>query len=48
MNGSLEQSNIERDLGIYLTSDLKWGYQTLQAAKKANAAVGQLKRTFKY
>ena len=48
MNGSLmQQSHIERDLEIYLTSDLKWGYQTSQAANKENAAIGQLKRNFK-
>jgi hypothetical protein len=38
----------ERDLGIIITKDLKWGCQTQKAANKANAVLGILKRTFSY
>ncbi|RNA44542.1 hypothetical protein BpHYR1_054057 [Brachionus plicatilis] len=37
-NVPMVQTNVERDLGIYLTSDLKWSHQASQAANKANTA----------
>ena len=44
----MERSYVEKDLGIFLTSDLKWNYQATQAANRANMVLGQLKRAFKY
>jgi hypothetical protein len=37
----------ERDLGIYISSDLKWGYQASLAANKARSVLGQLSKCFK-
>ena len=46
LNGlNLATSDMEKDLGIYVTSDLKPGTQCSQAAKKANCALGAIKRT---
>jgi hypothetical protein len=42
----LEITNGERDLGIFITSDLKWDKQANKAANKANFVLGSLKRTF--
>ena len=49
LNGKpMERSYVEKDLGIFLTSDLKWNYQATQAANRANMVLIQLKRAFKY
>jgi hypothetical protein len=45
---TLDETRVERDLGIQLTDDLKWHTQTLTAANKANSVLGMLKRTFVY
>ena len=45
---TLEVTTSERDLGIQITSDLKWHDQVTAAASKANRALGILKRTFSY
>ncbi len=49
---NLERKNLiethqERDLGIYITSDLKWKTQCMKAAGKANSVLRQLKHCFK-
>ena len=45
---TLEETTIERDLGIFISNDLKWESQAKHAAKKANSILGMLKRTFIY
>ena len=42
----LDTTNIERDLWITLSSDLKWKRQATSAAGKANRVLGMLKNTF--
>ena len=44
----LTSSNQERDLGILITSNLKWSAQTKQAAAKASAALASLIGIHKY
>ena len=44
----IERSYVQKDRGIFLTSDLKWNYQATQAANRANIVLGQIKRAFKY
>jgi ribonuclease P/MRP protein subunit RPP40 len=47
MNGqNLIEVKEERDLGIIMQHDLKWGNQCLKAAKTANHILGMIKRTF--
>ena len=43
----MENTKIERDLGIYISDDLKWKFQATQAANKANSVLGRLKKAFK-
>ena len=42
----LEKSDVEKDLGIFFSSNLKWKNQVTSAAAKANQILGMLKRTF--
>ena len=42
----LEETNSERDLGVYINSKLKWDDQVDQASLKATSVLGMLKRTF--
>jgi hypothetical protein len=44
----LERSDQERDLGVLVTSDLKWSRQVEAAAAMANKVLGMLKRTFQH
>jgi hypothetical protein len=44
----LEKTKVERDLGIYISDDLKWKENALRAASKANWMLGQLKRSINY
>jgi hypothetical protein len=44
----LEQTKVERDLGIYISDDLKWKHNAQVAAAKANSMLGQLKRSINY
>jgi len=43
----LEATVIERDLGIWITDDLKSTEQCIQAAKKAQAVLGMVNRHFR-
>ena len=45
---ALQSVDEEKDLGIVVTSDLKWDRQCSAAASKANMALGLIKRTFPY
>ena len=44
----LAVTEVERDLGIMITKNLKWKSQTQKAANTANAVLGVLKRTFSH
>ena len=44
----LDQTRVERDLGIQLSDDLKWKTQVITAVNKANSVLGMLKRTLVY
>ncbi len=43
----LLSTSIERDLGIYISDDLKWHHQCMIASNKAYAVLGQLKQCIK-
>jgi len=42
----MEQISEERDLGVWVTQDLKWSQQCDKAAAKAMSVLGMIKRTF--
>jgi hypothetical protein len=44
----LEASNVERDLGVLISSDLKWKHQVEAVAARANRILGMLKNTFQH
>jgi len=44
-NMELENIHEEKDLGIYVTDDLKWSKQCLHAYTKANRTLGMISRT---
>ena len=44
----LIKSNCEKDLGIYIQSDLKWNTQIKNVTAKANRVLGCIRETFKY
>ena len=43
----LEESSVERDLGVLVKNNVKWDELVKSAAAKANKALGTLQRTFK-
>ena len=43
---ALEVSSVERDLGVMICDDLKWGTQCRKAAARAMSVLGMIKRTF--
>ena len=44
----IEKSLVERDLGIMVSSDLKWVNQVEKATKAAKAIVAQMRNSFSY
>ena len=44
----LQTTSLERDLGIHISSDLKWHHHSKIAANKALAVLGILQRSFSY
>ena len=44
----IEKSLVERDLGIMVSSDLKWVNQVEKATKAAKAIVTQIRKSFRY
>ena len=44
----IEKSLVERDLGIMVSSDLKWVTQVEKATKAAKAIVAQIRNSFRY
>jgi len=45
---ALQKTDVERDLGVYVCSDLKSRGQVNHAVSKANSMLGMLRRTFTY
>ena len=43
----IEESDLEKDLGVYINSNLKFDSHVKMAAKKANSVLGMLKRAFR-
>jgi ribonucleases P/MRP protein subunit RPP40 len=43
-----ETSNLEKDIGVYFSNDLKWTKQVNYAAGNANSMLSQLNNTFRY
>ena len=47
LNGTkLESVSKEKDLGVFISDDLKWDKQCSQAVAKANKVLGLIKRNF--
>ena len=44
----IEKTLVEKDLGILLSSDLKWTNQTVSATKAAKSIIAKLRNSFKY
>ena len=42
----IQETNLERDLGVIVGSDLKWRERVYRMVGKANRTLGMLKRTF--
>ena len=42
----LAETEEERDLGVYITADLKWETQCQKASSKAMSVLGMVKRSF--
>ena len=42
----IEETECEKDMGVFIRSDLKWEDQVRHAASKANKVLGMLKKTF--
>ena len=45
-NVQMQRVNEERDLGVIMSTDLKWEKQCIAAAKKGNRVLGMIKRNF--
>jgi len=44
----LSTTEIEKDLGVYLSKDLKWDFHINYMINKANRVLGMIKHPFKY
>ena len=44
----LEESSVEKDVGVLISDDLKWKKQVKSAAGKANSKLAILNNTFTY
>ncbi len=45
---AINPSECEKDLGVYISNDLKWNKHVTYICSKANSAIGMLRRTFRY
>ena len=45
-NVNLKETSEEKDLGVFVTNDLKWNRQCSAAAAKANRVLGQIRNSF--
>ena len=48
MSTKILSSIVERDLGIMISSDMKWKTQTTNACNKALSSLGRIRNAFKY
>ena len=48
IHNKIQKSELERDLGIMISSDLKWKDQTSHAINKARSMIGKIRNSFKY
>ncbi len=49
MNGHiLQETEIERDLGVIISKELEWGHHVISATNKANRKLGMIKHSFNY
>ena len=44
----LEKTELEKDLGVLVSSDLKWAAQVDKATKSANSVISQIRNSFSY
>ena len=44
--GKIAESEVEKDLGIWVSNDLKWETQSKEAAAHAMSVLGMIRRTF--
>ena len=44
----LTESDFERDLGVFISSNLKWNKQVVAASNKANQILGRMKKAFDF
>ena len=44
----IEKTSVERDLGIMISTDLKWVDQTVKVTNAAKAIIAQLRNSFTY
>ncbi|HSN66110.1 MAG TPA: reverse transcriptase family protein [Fusibacter sp.] len=45
---AIDDSTLERDLGIMISSDLKWNHQVEMVANRANSMLARIRRTFRH
>ncbi|XP_065658033.1 uncharacterized protein LOC136082550 [Hydra vulgaris] len=45
---NLKETSLERDLGVYITNDLKWEHHIEYIVNKANTKLGLTKHAFNY
>jgi ribonucleases P/MRP protein subunit RPP40 len=48
LSKSLSKTELERDLGVYVSKDLNWQYHINYMVNKANRVLGSIKHTFSY
>ena len=47
LNGTdLNETTLERDLGVNFSNDLKWKQHVVSTASKANSMLGMIKKSF--
>ena len=44
----IEKSQVERDLGLLVSTDIKWATQVEKATKAAKAIIAQIRNSFSY
>jgi hypothetical protein len=44
----VEESKVEKDLGIYITNDVNWNHHINYSINKANKQLGRIKHAFEY
>ena len=45
---NLTETEMKKDLGVWIDKDLKWSHQCRKAASKAMSVLGMIKRSFKH